>query len=99
MATLTKPRQATSTRFMPSYAPRPQYTSRPQPLPRVASKVVVQDEAEYEEEEKFDLYARLDSALADVRLMLDGKRKKKTLDELIEELLEEQKNELRNSND
>ena len=32
------------------------------------------------------LYHRLDSAFADVRLMMDGKKKKKTLDELIDEL-------------
>ena len=35
---------------------------------------------------KNDLYHRLDRAFADVRLMLDGKKKGKTLDELIEEL-------------
>jgi hypothetical protein len=40
---------------------------------------------------KSDLHRRLDSAFADVRLMLDGKKRKKTLDELIDEL--------RNSND
>jgi len=40
---------------------------------------------------KSDLHRRLDSAFADVRLMLDGKKRKKTLDELIYEL--------RNSND
>ena len=40
---------------------------------------------------KSELYHGLNSAFADVRLMLDGKKKKKTLDELIDEL--------RNSND
>ena len=40
---------------------------------------------------KSDLHRRLDSAFKDVRLMLDGKKRKKTLDELIYEL--------RNSND
>jgi len=40
---------------------------------------------------KSELYKSLDSAFCDVRLMLDGKKKKKTLDELIDEL--------RNSND
>ena len=40
---------------------------------------------------KSDLHRRLDSAFADVRLMLDGKKRKKTLDELIDEL--------RNNND
>jgi len=40
---------------------------------------------------KSELYEGLNCAFADVRLMLDGKKKKKTLDELIDEL--------RNSND
>ena len=40
---------------------------------------------------KSDLHRRLDSAFSDVRLMLDGKKREKTLDELIDEL--------RNSND
>jgi hypothetical protein len=40
---------------------------------------------------KSDVYMSLDRAFADVRLMMDGKKRKKTLDELI--------NELRNSND
>jgi len=40
---------------------------------------------------KSDLHRQLDSAFKDVRLMLDGKKPKKTLDELIYEL--------RNSND
>ena len=40
---------------------------------------------------KSELYHSLDRAFADVRLMIDGKKKKKTLDELIDEL--------RNSND
>ena len=40
---------------------------------------------------KSDLHRSLDSAFKDVRLMLDGKKPKKTLDELIYEL--------RNSND
>ena len=33
-----------------------------------------------------ELYKSLDRAFADVRLMLDGKKRKKTLDELINEL-------------
>jgi len=43
------------------------------------------------EKPKSELYHSLDRAFADVRLMLDGKKRKKTLDELIDEL--------RNSND
>jgi len=40
---------------------------------------------------KSELYEGLNSAFADMRLMMDGKKRKKTLDELIDEL--------RNSND
>ena len=40
---------------------------------------------------KSELHRKLDSAFRDVRLMMDGKKPKKTLDELIYEL--------RNSND
>ena len=40
---------------------------------------------------KSELYHSLNCAFADVRLMMDGKKKEKTLDELI--------NELRNSNE
>ena len=40
---------------------------------------------------KSELYESLNSAFADVRLMLDGKKEKKTLDQLI--------NELRDNND
>ena len=36
--------------------------------------------------EKSWLYHRLDRAFAEVRLMMDGKKKEKTLDELIDEL-------------
>ena len=35
---------------------------------------------------KNELYESLDRAFADVRLMMDGKKKGKTLDELIDEL-------------
>jgi len=35
---------------------------------------------------KSDLHRQLDSAFKDVRLMLDGKKREKTLDELIDEL-------------
>ena len=35
---------------------------------------------------KSELYHELNHAFADVRLMMDGKKKKKTLDELIDEL-------------
>ena len=35
---------------------------------------------------KSELYQTLDRAFADVRLMMDGKKRKKTLDELINEL-------------
>ena len=48
---------------------------------------------------KSDFHRRLDHAFADVRLMLDGKKREKTLDELIAELRKERENELQNSND
>ena len=44
-----------------------------------------------------ELYDTLNRAFADMKLMMDGKKKKRTLDELIEELRQEQENELRNS--
>jgi hypothetical protein len=47
----------------------------------------------------FNLYESLDRAFADVRLMMDGKKRKKPLDELIEELRRERDNELCNSID
>jgi len=54
-------------------------------------QVVTFDMPRKKEAKKSDLYHRLDSALADVRLMVEGKKRKKTLDELIDEI--------RNSND
>jgi len=41
------------------------------------------------EAKKSDLYHRLDSALADVRLMMDGKKKKKTAQVFLEEIRNE----------
>jgi hypothetical protein len=43
---------------------------------------------------KSELYNGLNSAFAEVRLMLDGKKKEKSLDEFLEELRKERKNEL-----
>jgi hypothetical protein len=39
-----------------------------------------------EQDAKFNLYDSLDRAFADVKLMIDGKKREKTLDELIDEL-------------
>ena len=39
---------------------------------------------------EFEIYKSLDRAFADVRLMLDGKKKKKTAEEFLEELLKEE---------
>ena len=50
-------------------------------------------------EPEFNLYESLDRAFAEVRLMLDGKQKEKSLDEFIEELRKEKANELLNNND
>ena len=54
-------------------------------------QVVTFDKPEKKEAKIIDFYHRLDRTFADVRLMIDGKKNKKTLDELIDEL--------RNSND
>ena len=83
MATLTIPRTQQATRFMP-YAP-------PHTLTKVAKKRKVWREVECEEEEeKFDLHEALRIAFAEVKLMQEGKMEKKTLDELIEELRNEE---------
>lgn len=50
------------------------------------------------EKTEFNLYESLDRAFADVRLMLDGKKKEKTAQEFLEEIRKEKKNELHNSN-
>ena len=41
---------------------------------------------------KSELYHGLNSAFAEVRLMLDGKKKEKSLDEFLEELRKEREN-------
>ena len=43
---------------------------------------------------KSELYHGLNSAFAEVRQMLDGKKKEKSLDEFLEELRKERENEL-----
>jgi hypothetical protein len=48
---------------------------------------------------KSELYYGLKSAFEDVRLMMDGKKRKKSLDEFLEEMRKERENELCNSND
>jgi len=45
---------------------------------------------------EFNLYESLDRAFADVRLMMDGKTPKKTLDEFLEEIRKEEEDELYN---
>ena len=49
-------------------------------------QVVTISKPKEKKEEKSWLYYELEGAFADVRLMIDGKKKKKTLDELIDEL-------------
>jgi hypothetical protein len=51
------------------------------------------------EKQESELYYGLKSAFEDVRLMLDGKKKEKSLDEFIEELERERDNELQYKND
>jgi hypothetical protein len=61
-----------------------------QSVPKVVTfKKPVIEEEEYISKE--ELLERINNGFRDVRLMLDGKKRKKTLDELIDEL--------RNSND
>ena len=45
---------------------------------------------EEDDDEPFDVYKSLEGAFADVRLMLDGKKKKKTAQQFLEELLMEE---------
>jgi len=47
-------------------------------------------------EPEYDIYASLESAFAEVKLMKEGKKKGKSLDELIEELRTEREYELHN---
>ena len=49
-------------------------------------QVVTIDKSKEKKAKKSWLYYELKGAFADVRLMMDGKKKKKTLDELIDEL-------------
>ena len=49
-------------------------------------QVVTFEMPKKKEAKKSDLYYRLDRAFADVRMMMDGKKKEKTLAELIDEL-------------
>ena len=48
---------------------------------------------------KSKLYHGLNNAFAEVRMMLDGKKKEKSLDEFLEELRKEREYDLQNSND
>ena len=61
-----------------------------QSIPQIATLEKKVEKSKYDSE----FYQGLQSAFTDVRLMLDGKKKKKTLDEFIEELEREQANEL-----
>ena len=50
------------------------------------------------QEKKSELYDGLNSAFADVRMMMDGKKKEKSVDEFLEELRKEREHELQSSN-
>ena len=66
------------------------------PVRQIAKPV----ETSFEEDEpEFNLYESLKSAFVEVRLIIDGKQKRKSLDELIEELRKEEADELRNRSD
>ena len=49
-------------------------------------QAVVLKKTEEKTESEFNLYDSLDRAFADVRLMIDGKKKKKTAQEFLEEI-------------
>ena len=49
-------------------------------------QAVTIEKSKEKQQKKSWLYHRLDRAFADVRLMMDGKKREKTLDELIDEL-------------
>jgi CheY-like chemotaxis protein len=55
---------------------------------------VKEEEAVAKSESEFNLYESLDCAFAEVKLMMDGKMPKKSLDEFIEELRKEREDEL-----
>ena len=52
-------------------------------------QAVVLKKTEEKTESEFNLYDSLDRAFADVRLMIDGKKKKKTAQEFLEEIRNE----------
>ena len=60
------------------------------------AKVIEDNGQTTAEDEPYDLYKSLESAFADVKLMQEGKKKGKSLDELIEELRTERDYELQN---
>jgi hypothetical protein len=66
-----------------------------QSIPQIATI----EKAEKKPAPKSELYDGLNSAFAEVRLMLDGKKREKSLDEFLEEVRKEKADALRNSND
>ena len=57
-------------------------------------QVVTFEMPKQEQKAKSELYNGLNSAFAEVKLMMDGKKKEKSLDEFLEELRKERENEL-----
>jgi hypothetical protein len=57
-------------------------------------QVVTFKKREKKEAPKSELYHSLDRAFRDVRLMMDGKKKEKTIEEFLEEMRKERANEL-----
>jgi len=58
-------------------------------LLRSVPQAVMLKKTEEKTESEFNLYDSLDRAFADVRLMIDGKKKKKTAQEFLEEIRNE----------
>ena len=86
---------------MPHLAPKRRLARKPikRVMPKPKPEVV---EVEEEEEEKYDLYESLREAFAEVKLMMEGKMPKQSIEEVIAEMRLERKrldreDELRNS--
>ena len=96
---MTEERVAPMVRLAPM--PHPSYKRRIARKPLKLARVMPKPVEEEEEEEKYDLYEALREAFTEVKLMMDGKMPKQSLDEVLEEVRMERKkrdkeNELRN---
>jgi hypothetical protein len=63
------------------------------------SQVAIFEVLRQEQKPKSELYDGLNSAFAEVKLIMDGKKKRKSAQEFLEEMRKEKANELLNRND